>query len=275
MLSKRKTNLIIALGLCSVCSFFGYKYFFSGPDEVILNGNVEIQDVNVSFRVSGRIKSISVEEGRFVKEGEVLAVIDSEIFSNLVSYSKAKMEEAQINLKNCKKDYDRNVKLFKNKSISEKVFDDVSVKYKVAKAQYEGSVSAYNLATINYQDCVLKSPVNGTVLTRNIEVGEMISSGIPAFSIMPDEKTKVKTFASENILSRIKHNDTVYVHTETNKNKKFKGHIGFISSEAEFTPKNIETAELRTSLMYRVRVIVDEPAPELKQGMPVTVTYEK
>lgn len=275
MLSKRKRNLAVAVAVFSACSFFGYKYFFCKSDAIVLNGNVEIQDVNVSFRVSGKIKSISVEEGKFVKEGEVLAVIDSDIFSNVVSYSKAKVEEAQINLKNYQKDYERNVKLFKNKSISEKVFDDATVKYKVAKAEYDGAVAAYNLAIINYQDCVLKSPVDGTVLTRNIEVGEMIGNGIPAFSIMPDAKTKIKTFAAEDVLSKIKHDDTVYVHTETNKAKKFKGHIGFISSEAEFTPKNIETSELRTSLMYRIRVIVDEPAPELKQGMPVTVTYEQ
>jgi HlyD family secretion protein len=55
--------------------------------------------------------------------------------------------------------------------------------------------------------------------------------------------------------------------------KAFKGHVGFISPEAEFTPKNIETQELRATLMYRIRVLVDEPAPELRQGMPVTVSF--
>ncbi|MDR3031303.1 MAG: efflux RND transporter periplasmic adaptor subunit [Holosporales bacterium] len=268
-----KLKIISLLLVMSGFIFWGYKYILEKPDDIILNGNVEIQDVNVSFRVSGRIKAVLFEEGARVKKGETLAVMDSDMCEAIVSYSKAKIEEAEINLNNCKKDYDRNVDLFKKKSVSEKLFDDICVKYKTAKAQRDAAASGYSLARIRLNDCVLKSPVDGIILTRNIETGEMVNSGVPAFSIMPDEKTKIKTFANEEVLAKIRYNDVVYVNIESNKNKKFQGHICFISSEAEFTPKNIETAELRTSLMYRIRVLIDDPAPELKQGMPVTIKY--
>ena len=101
----------------------------------------------------------------------------------------------------------------------------------------------------------------------------MVSAGVPVFSVVPNEQTRIKTFAVEAVLSKIKCGDEVRVSIVSLPGKVFKGHIGFISPEAEFTPKNIETQELRATLMYRIRVLVDEPAPELKQGMPVTVRF--
>jgi HlyD family secretion protein len=125
------------------------------------------------------------------------------------------------------------------------------------------------------EDTKLKSPVDGVVLTKNVELGEMINAGVPAFSIMQHSSVKIKTFACEKDLLRIKFGDKVYVSTETSSDKVFNGHVGFISSEAEFTPRNIETKDLRTSLMYRIRVIIDESAEELKGGMPVTISYRR
>ena len=165
--------------------------------------------------------------------------------------------------------------MFKKGSISVKVYDASKTAYEVALSKMESAKSLCEYMEIDLKDTELKSPVDGVVLTRNIEKGEMVNSGTVVFSIMPHPQTKIKTFASEAVLSKIKHGNVVYVNIETMPERKFVGHIGFISSEAEFTPKNIETKELRTSLMYRIRVILDEPAPDLKQGMPVTVSYQK
>lgn len=270
-----KLKIIIALGIITGGCIFSYKTFVKGSDEIILNGNVEIQDVNVSFRVTGRVSGILTEEGNVVKKGDKIATLDSDILESQFNLAKANMYEAEVNLKNCKKDLDRNNFLFKNKSVSEKTYDDAVVKYKIAEATRDAAVAKYELAKISLNDTIISSPVDGIILTRDIEVGEMINAGSTAFSIMPDKKTRIKTFANESTLSKIKYNDSVYVSIDSLPNKKFKGHIGFISSEAEFTPKNIETQELRTSLVYRVRVIIDENAPELKQGMPVTISYGK
>ena len=271
-----KNGIKIVALLCVMVAFgsFVYKSYFKSSDEIILNGNVEIQDVDVSFRVTGRINDIMIEEGNTVKKGQTLATIDTDILEAQLKLANAKVIEADIKLSNYKKDFDRNKVLFKRKSVSEKIFDDIVVKYKTSIAEKDEAVASYDLAKIQLNDAKIKSPVDGVVLTRNIEIGEMITSGIPVFSIMPNAKTKIKTFVNEETLSKIKHNDIVYVNIETMPDKQFKGHIGFISSEAEFTPRNIETKELRTSLVYRVRVIIDEPAQELKQGMPVTVKYK-
>ena len=270
-----KKNLLIVCCFVVVLGSLSYKFLFCKTDQIVLNGNVEVQDVNLAFRVAGRVESVKFDEGAKVKKGELLASLDKDIFKSQRDYTKAQLEGEEVNLKNAEKDYKRNVDLLKKKSVSEKVYDASKTAYEVAKSKTDAARSAFEYMDINYKDADLFSPVDGVVLTRNIEPGEMISSGTVVFSIMPNSKTKIKTFASEDVLSRIKHGDEVYVHIESMPDKKFKGHIGFISSEAEFTPKNIETKELRTSLMYRIRVIIDEPAPELKQGMPVTVSYDK
>lgn len=263
-------SLAIAFGLC----FAGYKIYWNDTDEIILNGNVEVQDVNLAFRASGRVDKVKFDEGDKVKVGDLLATIDKDIFNAKLRYTKAQLDEANVNLKNAEKNYKRDKELFKKKSISEKIYDTSKTQYEVALSKLESAKASYEYMSIDLKDTDLKSPVDGIVLTRNIEPGEMVSSGTVVFSIMPNKQTKIKAFASESILSKIKYGDVVYVSIESSP-KKFAGHIGFISSEAEFTPKNIETKELRTSLMYRVRVIVDDPAPELKQGMPVAVSYSK
>jgi HlyD family secretion protein len=263
---------LISIGfiLSIVLSFIIYKSFFNDVSEIILNGNVEIQDVNVSFRVSGRVHNITSDEGQIVKNGDIIAVLEDDIYKAQFDLAKSKFAESDFNFKNAEKDYIRNKGLYQRKSISEKLYDDSLVKYNISKSQRDASSSNLELAKINLDDTVLKSPVDGIVLNRNIEVGEIVNAGSIAFSIMPNSKTKIKTFANEEVLSKIKYNDKVYVIIDSISNKKFLGHISFISSEAEFTPKNIETKELRTSLMYRIRITLDTESPELKGGMPVT-----
>jgi HlyD family secretion protein len=252
-----------------------YKIFSGNSNEIVLYGNVEIQDVDVSFRVPGRISEIAVEEGDTVKKDGVLASLDADVFEAKMRAAKALLEEAETSLKNAQKNQKRTLELFKNKSISEKVYDTAQTEYEVAKAKRDSAQASYDIAAIEFKDTKLTSPINGTILTRNVEHGEMISAGIPAFTIMPNEATKIKTFASEKVLSRLKYGDTAYIHNESEPTLKYKGHICYISSEAEFTPKNIETKEVRTSLMYRMRIVLDEDAPSLKQGMPVIISCSK
>lgn len=272
---KKRFIAVVAFLSLFIAGLYLYNSFCCSDDKIILNGNVEIQDVNISFRVPGRVSKIMAEEGDFVKKGDILAILDTDILENQMKLAQAQMEESVENFYNSEKDYKRNLVLLKNKSISEKIYDDSVVKYKVAKAKKDAAMANYELSKIQLNDTKLVSPIDGTILTRNIEPGEMVTVGGTAFSLMPNLNTRVKTFASESILSKIKYDDVVYVSIDSIPNKKFKGHIGFISSEAEFTPKNIETKELRASLMYRIRVIVDESSPELKHGMPVTITYNK
>jgi HlyD family secretion protein len=270
--TRAKFSIILFFIIGSIIS--AYKITSESSDDIILNGNVEVQNANISFRIAGRVSDVLVTEGQNVRQGEVLARIDDDILSSQYELAKSKLSETMVNLEMNKKDFDRNKELFKRKSIAEKVFDDSRMKYMVAKAQNSAALASFKIAEIQLSDSVLKSPIEGIVLTSNVEVGECVPAGMPAFSIMPKSNTKIKSFVNEETLSKIKYGGRVRVSIDSVPDKEFTGKISFISSKAEFTPKNIETKELRTSLMYRIRIILDNNAEELKQGMPVTMIYE-
>jgi HlyD family secretion protein len=250
-----------------------YKVFIKDNNDIILNGNVEIQNVNVSFRTSGRVLNILANEGQNVKKGDVLAKIDDDILLAQHELAKSKLSESEVNFEVTKKDFMRNEDLFRKRSIPEKMLDDSRMRYMIAKAQKEAAIANFKISEIQLNDSILRSPVDGTVLVRTVENGENILMGTPAFLIMLNSNTKIKSFVNEDVLSKIKHRGRVHVMIDSAPEEKFDGKVSFISSEAEFTPKNIETKELRTSLMFRIRVTLDGNVGKLKQGMPVTMVY--
>ncbi len=121
-------------------------------------------------------------------------------------------------------------------------------------------------------DCDLIAPSAGVILTRARERGAIIQPGETVFTLTLTTPVWVRTYVDELDLGRIHPDMRGSVVTDTALDRPYAGHIGFISPTAEFTPKTVETRSLRTSLVYRLRVIVDNPDGGLRQGMPVTVT---
>jgi HlyD family secretion protein len=109
------------------------------------------------------------------------------------------------------------------------------------------------------------------ILTRIREPGSVINAGEPVYTLSIDSPVWVRTYVSEPNLGKIYPGMQAEVYTDTKTNPTYYGHIGFISPVAEFTPKTVETTELRSDLVYRLRVIVDNPDRGLRQGMPVTI----
>ena len=123
------------------------------------------------------------------------------------------------------------------------------------------------------QDAELKAPVAGIVRSRLVEVGDMVSPQIPAFTIALTQPKWVRIYVPETDLSRIQAGDVMQVQIDGSK-QTLDGTVGYISSVAEFTPKTVQTEELRTSLVYEVRVQVNDPDNILRLGMPATVTFK-
>ncbi|MDR1488226.1 MAG: efflux RND transporter periplasmic adaptor subunit [Holosporales bacterium] len=274
--NKKVFGALLAIIVVGTTIFAYSNINSSKKGEITLNGNVEIREIKVTFRGSGgRIKNINVDEGSNIQKGDILAILETDILGTQVQLAKADLLESEVNLKNAKKDFDRVASLYRKSSISEKIYDDVKNKFEMAEARNKAARAKFEMANINLNDAVIISPVDGIVITRSIEIGEMISPGITAFSIMPNEKTRIRTYGNNEVITRIKHNDKVKVSVDSLKNKNFNGHIAFISSEPEFTPRNIETKELRSSLVYKIRIILDDSNTfELKPGMPVTVKFD-
>ncbi|MCG3651790.1 HlyD family efflux transporter periplasmic adaptor subunit [Aliarcobacter butzleri] len=210
--------------------------------------------------------------------------------------AKAAMEEAIENLNKTKDTYNRQANLFKTKSTSEENFTISQLNYKQAlatldkaKALYELRKNGYrnedikiqesNLKSLEIQaekikidlnDSVIKAPVDGVILTRFKEIGAITNAGESILEIAKTDEFWVRAYIDEKNLGNIRPGLKMSIQTDS-RSENYEGVIGFISTVAEFTPKNIETQELRADLVYSFRVIVKNPDDKIRQGMPVTL----
>lgn len=122
-------------------------------------------------------------------------------------------------------------------------------------------------------DTRLVAPSNATVLSRVREPGSMVTSSAPVYTLSLRDPVYVRAYVGEPELGRIAPGLQVEVHTDSS-DKVYHGQVGFISPRAEFTPKTVETTDLRTDLVYRLRVVVTDADQALRQGMPVTVDVD-
>ena len=143
----------------------------------------------------------------------------------------------------------------------------------VAEAEARLRAAEAQLALLQQQlaDAQLVAPVHGIVRTRLMEPGEMASPQKPVFSLAVTDPKWVRAYVSEPDLGKVSPGMAASVAVDSFPERRFDGWVGFISPVAEFTPKAVQTAELRTSLVYEVRVFVKDPGDALRLGMPATV----
>ncbi|WP_025039596.1 HlyD family efflux transporter periplasmic adaptor subunit [Nitrosospira briensis] len=143
----------------------------------------------------------------------------------------------------------------------------------IAQAEAQLNVSQAELALLKHQLSLyeLKSPINAVVRSRLLEPGDMASPQRPVYALAITDPKWVRAYVSEVDLGRIKSGMSARVVTDSHPDQSIPGRIGYISSVAEFTPKIVQTEELRTSLVYEVRVFVEDVGDRLRLGMPATV----
>jgi HlyD family secretion protein len=219
------------------------------------------------------------------------------ILQGVRSEDKAQLREtvrqAEANFENAKKDFERVKNLFENQSVSQKVFDDAKLRLEVAEAQLKSAkenlqkaergplkseIEAYKsqvdaaksqveLIEKKLNDAVIISPASGYVSLINYDEGELVTAGSLITKITNLDEVYVKVYVNELDLGKIKIGDEAEIKPDAYPDKTFKGKIVFISNEAEFTPKNIQTKEERVKLVYAVKIKVDNPQHLLKDGM--------
>lgn len=140
-----------------------------------------------------------------------------------------------------------------------------------AEASLKALVAARDLAERKVQDTRLTSPADGVIRNRILEPGAMAAAGAPVLTLALTNPLWVRSYVSEPDLGRVHEGMEAELQSDTFPDKTYRGWVGFVSSTAEFTPKTVETTELRTKLVYRVRVFVCDPGQELRLGMPMTV----
>ncbi|MFW1772579.1 HlyD family efflux transporter periplasmic adaptor subunit [Acinetobacter seifertii] len=139
------------------------------------------------------------------------------------------------------------------------------------KAQYDATKANLDLINYNLSQAELKSPVNAVVRARLQEVGDMTTAQKAVYTLALTDPKWVRVYANEKDLSSTHMGGTAQVIRDSYPNQPINGKIGYISSVAEFTPKTVQTDEIRTTLVYEVRVYVNDPNDQLKMGQPVTV----
>ncbi len=214
-----------------------------------------------------------------------------------IARDRAQVEAAQAALVDAELVLKRRTELLKTGNVSRELYDEAKNAYDSARArldvasqvaqltrigprvedidQAKAALSAQeatvSLARRRLGDTELKAPGKAIVLTRIVEPGAMVGPNSPVYTLALTDKVWVRTYIAEPDLGRIKPGMAVRIYTDTDPTRGYDGWIGFISPTAEFTPKTVETTELRTQLVYRLRVFVREPDDRLRQGMPVTV----
>lgn len=270
-MKKKIFKIAVLLALLFVAVGGGYKFYHyeKAQHEIILYGNVDIKEVNSSFRVAGRLKSLAFDEGDVVKQGELIAALDNDTFANDLELAKANFDAAKAQSENAEKRFIRTKELFKNDSASKQQFDDEKATLGELKARLESEKARVKIAQTAFNDTNLYAPSDAFVMTRAFEVGSMITPSQTVYTLSLTNQSYVRAYVSEEDLGKITNGMTVKIKTDSN--SEYEGQVGFISDKAEFTPKSVETAELRTDLVYRLRITVKNPDAKLKQGMPVTI----
>lgn len=322
----KKKGILIVLTLIAIgIAVFVINNFTKYTDDgaMILSGNVEATEVNVGFKIPGRVLKRLVDEGDKVKAGDLIARLDNAELASVVAQNGASLKEAttklaelmagsrsqeieqakanmsaqEAELQKVKKDYERAEMLYKNGAISASQFDAARSAYdsraalyknayealslvkegprkeaiKIAEHRLEQAKAALAVSEQRLKDTLIYAPINGVVLRKNVEVGETIASGTPVVTIGDLENPWVKVYVKEDKLGLVKLGQKTGITVDSYKNKSYEGTVAYISSEAEFTPKTVQTPEERVKLVFGVKVRVKNEKGELKPGMPADV----
>ena len=385
-MDKRKLILPIVVVAAVAGGWWFWKTHSGDPNTIRLSGNIELTQANLSFKYSGRLVELLVDEGAIVTKGQLLARLDLTEYQRQVErehasvassqssliqlrtsidFQKAKIEsdvalkrailqqaearltelqngsrkeeieqaraslsEAQATQKQASADWERAQTLFKNDDISAQQRDQFRRAFDAANATVRRLSESLQLAEIGprkeqidqqravveqaraslkiaeaqridlkrrteeigmrqsdiqraqaqagvldsqLSDRTLFAPFDGVVLTKGTEVGEVLSAGASVVTVGDVEHPWVGAYLSEKDLGRVKLGTPAKVTTDSFKGKHYDGKVTFISAEAEFTPKQIQTEEERTKLVYRIKIEVPNPNRELKSNMPADV----
>ncbi len=333
-----KRQVVIPLLILAVLIAGGilYAVFRGGNDRDVIrvSGNIEATDVQLSFKIPGRLQSRQVGEGDRVEKGRLVAELDRsdeevsvEQARSNVNYARSVLQElekgsrtqeveaaraelkraragletAQARLELARSDLERFSRLEEQGGISFRDLEEYRTGYAVALSAYgeadarvraarqqlslveegprkekieqaasqlESAEKALKKAELYLSYTTLHAPMDAVVLSTASEAGEYLNPGTPVMTIADLEHPWLRAYVGETDLGRISLNQEVEVTTDTYPGRVYRGRISFISSEAEFTPRSVQTEEERVNLVYRIKIALQNPNQELKPGMP-------
>lgn len=241
----------------------------AGKNEITLFGNVDVRQVDIGFRVSGQVDDLIFEEGDKVEKGALMCSLNTTPYDSQLEEAIAAAQAIKVNLDNAEILLKRRLELICVGGVSQEDLDDARSNRDQLLANLIQTKASVEVAKDNLSYTKAFAPTNGIILTRIREPGTVVNPADPVYTLSVTSPVWIRAFVDEPDLGKVYYGMPAQVFTDTG--RRYTGAVGFISPVAEFTPKTVETLKLRTDLVYRLRVYVDNPDHGLVQGMPVTV----
>lgn len=270
------------------------------------SGTIEGTDVRIASEVMGKVKEIRVEEGMRVEKGDTLVIIDDTDYRLQLRQAEAaaavaraqyqlalegprkeEIVQAEAMFRNAEADYKRMKELLAAQTVTQKQYDDAYARYVAAEQTYRRLVRGSRKAELDaararweqanaqvealnkrLRDCVVLAPLRGTVTARAVEPGEVVSVGATLLKLTNLDKLKLTIYLNEHDLPRVKLGQRAEVRTDGLPERTFDGTVTYISPVAEFTPKNVQTKDERTKLVFGVKIEIENSDGALKPGLP-------
>lgn len=239
-------------------------------------------------------QKIRIDEANVHVRESNLALVLAGTREQEVKASQQTVLDAQADLQQKKLDYDRAQQLFSKDEVSAQDRDLAETARKRAEATFLAAQQRYNqavegsrkedvaiaranvaeasatlgLSRVNLGYATLFAPSAGVITVRQAELGEVVVPGTPVVTLADLDHIWLRAYLAETDLGRIRWGQDATVTTDTYPGKQYRGRVSFISSTAEFTPKSVQTSKERVTLVYRIKIDIDNPNHELKPGMP-------
>lgn len=253
---KRKSemnNFILTVAV--ILLMFLFPFFLTGcikSDVLELSGTLESNQIDCYSEVAGKVVKLEKEEGASVKEGDVIAVIDPSLQKLAVKQQKALVKLKQAILDEVKS-------LLKKGSTNQAV--------QAAEADLEQSRAMLDQAELILSRYQVKAPADGTLLVNNVDIGDMVNTGTNVGILSDLSNLWIKVYIQQKNLKNISLGQELDLSIQALDNRTVKGKITYISDQAEFTPKNVETDEAKENTVFKVKINILDNIDRLKPGM--------
>jgi len=263
-----RNAILVVIALIVAYLTFNSVAGFINRDKIFASGTIEAIETDVATKVPGRVISFSADEGDPLQKGAVIASLESSELYATFKQTVAVEKSAQIRYENAKRNYNRAKTLRSKNMISDQDYDAVTSNYEAAESEFNRASASRAVAEISYNEANIRAPISGTILTRVVEVGDLLSPYSTVVTMADLSGLEMMLYVSEARYGRVKLGDAVSVMVDSYPGKKFPGKVKNISNKAEFTPKNIQTKEERVTQVFGIKIEIPNPDNKLKPGMP-------
>lgn len=261
----------LAVIIAGITAVLAWQRFTRLPASAFLeaSGRIEGRLTTLSARSPGRVAEIRADEGDTVERDETLVVLVDPALRERINSLVARVRREEVNLAQAQRELARNQKLVAERFIAEQALERARLEVDAQSAALREARASLAEQRRYLDELTVRAPSDGTVLVRTIERGEWVQPGTPLYTLVDLGQLYLKIYVPEPDIGKIVLGRQARVYVDAFPGRFFAARVSKTASEAEFTPKNVETREERVKLVFAVELALDEnPGAVLKPGMP-------